>query len=433
MSHPQKANNVHAETHKVETVQPPQSAVANSDINFAAALRAQYAIETPKTPRRRHKKLAKESEVSEEPPLIDNTIVLPLHSKKTSRQQKRQQRRELLQTSTQQSLHTLPTEILLEIFSHLRVEDIFRLSRTTHSLRDFITLHEPTLSKTIISKRYWTLHRCFPLPYPLTSVPRDLWDGLLSSKRQDLLNIHRKSYHQHIEMIDPTAVCTCMTCVFAWNNLCLLVDLHHWQGHLNAREPIPMIPRGTTPDWNTTLLKRNADVVRLAMTRPLFYGAILEKHLATITGTILRSTRWRGKKGAITTTTTSSSTTTATTAPKPKPTTAKPRLYNMTDWDVDRGTDAFLDRKGPPSYDFPFHRDVYYSLEAYLPNRKFDDGQWRYYPLPPVQHEKDLEWVRGMQRSSLVKTDEERRTQALASLKDHNIRWSQYLEQVQRV
>lgn len=395
------------ETDKSDAVQEHQTYVAKSDINFAAALRAQYAIETPKAPRRRHKKL---TQGSTEEPLVDQTAILPLHSKKTDRLQKRHQKRSqkdsLLPPSL--SLHDFPTEILVEVASWLRVEDVFRLSRTSRLMREFVLNHENAIAKDVIAKRYWILWRCFPVPIPFKNVPEELWEGLLSSKRQELLNIHRKSYHQHIEMIDPKAVCTCMTCVFAWNNLCLLVDLHHWQTALNAREPIPMIPRGTSPQWNQILLKENADIVRLAMERPLYYAAILEKHLATITETILRSARWK-KKG----------------------TSAKPRLYHMTDWDVDSGTDAFLDRKGPPSYDFPFHRDVYYSLEAYLPNRKFDDGKWRYYPLPPIQHEKDLEWVRSMLKSTI--SAEERRTQALANLKDHNIRWSQYLEQAQQI
>lgn len=398
---------MNAEAPRFEPAQECHPYVANSDINFAAALRAQYAIETPKTPRRRHKKTTQEPP---EEPLIDQTTILPLHSKKTERLQKRHQKRAHKSSSqaTGLSLHDFPTEILVEVVSWLRIQDVFRLSRTSRIMREFVSMHENAIAKDVISKRYWILYRCFPVPVPFKSVPEELWEGLLSSKRQELLNIHRKSYHQHIEMIDPKAVCTCMTCVFAWNNLCLLVDLHHWQTSLNAREPIPMIPRGTTPQWNQILLKENADIVRLAMERPLFYAAILEKHLATITETILRSSRWK-KKG----------------------TSAKPRLYHMTDWDVESGTDNFLERKGPPSYDFPFHRDVYYSLEAYLPNRKFDDGKWRYYPLPPVQHEKDLEWVRSMLKSTV--SPEERRTQALANLKDHNIRWSQYLENAQKV
>lgn len=390
-----------------DTTPQAQQPVAKSDINFAAALRAQYAIETPKLQRRRHKKLTREET---EQPLVDETAALTLHSKKTKRQQKQQHRREQKAASKSPSanLLDLPAEILSEVFSYLTASDTFRIARTSHDLRDFVHTNEKTIAKDIIQRRYWILHRCFPLPVPFKDVPEDFHAGLLSEKRQDLLNIHRKSYHQHIEMVDPQRVCTCMTCVFAWNNLCLLVDLHHWQKNLANREPIPMIPRGTNPQWNQDLLTKNAEMVRRAMEHPLYYAVILEKHLSTITATILRFAKW--KKG----------------------TTAKPRLYHMTDWDVAKGTDAFLERSGPPSYDFPFHRDNYYSIEAYLPNRKFgNDGKWHYYPLAPSQHEKDLHWVKSSFYATM--SSEERRTRALASLKDHNIRWSQYLERVQKV
>lgn len=387
-----------------------ESTYGNSDINTAAALRAQYAIEIPKLPRRRYKKMTREEA---ETPLVDDTAALTLHSKKTERRQKRLNRKAqkvLDQESGELGLLDLPSELLEEVFSYLQVADVFRISRSCRALQSFVTDRESIIAKQIILRRYWVLWRCFPCPIKFDAVPSDYHSGLLSEKRQELLNIHRKSYHQHVEMVDPTKVCTCMTCVFAWNNLCLLVDLHHWQRNLDSREPIPMISRGTTPEWNTELLTTNANIVRRAMEKPftLYYAAILEKHLSTIISTILRSSRSR------------------------KPVTvAKPRLYNMTDWDISSGTDAFLARKGPPSYDFPFHRDIYYSLEAYLPNRKFDNGTWHYYALPPVQHEKDLEWVKMTFYSTL--STSQRQAQALANLKDHNIRWSQYLEQVQKV
>lgn len=396
---------MNTEKSKPETKQA-ESITSNGDISTAAALRAQYAIEVPKLPRRRHKKLTREEA---ETPLIDDTAALTLHSKKTERRQKRLTRK-AHQGSGESSLLDLPTELLIEVFSYLQVSDVFRISRACRTLQSIVLDNESVIVKQIILRRYWILWRCFPCPIRFDAVPSDYHSGLLSEKRQDLLNIHRKSYHQHVEMVDPTKVCTCMTCVFAWNNLCLLVDLHHWQKNLDSREPIPMIPRGTMPEWNTELLTKNADIVRRAMEKPftLYYAAILEKHLSTITRTILRSSRSR-KTGTV----------------------AKPRLYNMTDWDVNASSDAFLARKGPPSYDFPFHRDVYYSLEAYLPNRKFDNGTWHYYALPPVQHEKDLEWVKMTFYSAL--SSSQRQAQALANLKDHNIRWSQYLEQVQKV
>lgn len=403
--HPDIKEKINLSPKEAYNIQPVDMVVANADINFAAALRAQYAIETPKMQRKRGKKLTRE-EVEE--PLVDNTAKLSLHSKKTERQQKKKIQK-ITNKSTALNLADLPGEIMIEVLSHLSVADVFRFGRVSRMLREFVTRHEKTIAKNIIRARYWILHRCFPLPVAFGDVPEEFHAGLLSDKRQELLNIHRKSYHQHIEMVDPSRVCTCMTCVFAWNNLCLLVDLHHWQTNLAIREPIPIIPRGTAPQWNLDLLKRNADIVRSAMQSQLYYAAILEKHLATITGTILRFAKW-----------------------KQKHTKAKPRTYHMTDWDLASDTDAFLNRNGPPSYDFPFHRDNYYSIEAYLPNRKFgNDGKWHYYALPPTQHERDLEWVRSTFNSSV--SPEQRRAQALANLKDHNIRWSQYLERVQQV
>lgn len=386
----------------------PQSLVANSDINTAAALRAQYAIETPKLPRRRHKKLTRE-EVEE--PLVDDTAALTLHSKKTKRLQKQHEKKleKAANKPAKTSLLDLPAEIITEILGHLRAADVFHVQRTCRTMTDYVTADEKIIAKDIISRRYWILHRCFPLPVAFKEVSEDFHPGLLSERRLELLNIHRKPY-QHIEMVNPHEVCTCMTCVFGWNNLCLLVDLHYWQKNLATREPIPMISRGTNPLWNQNLLRENADVVRHAMEHPLWYAAILEKHLESITGTILRFSKWK-KKGQ---------------------TAAQPRLYRMTDWDVASENDTFLDRKGPPSYDFPFHRDNYYSLEAYLPNRKFgDDGKWHYYPLHPAQHEKDLHFVKSSYYANM--SSQQRKERAMASLKDHNIRWTQYLERVEQV
>jgi hypothetical protein len=84
--------------------------------------------------------------------------------------------------------------------------------------------------------------------------------------------------------------------------------------------------------------------------------------------------------------------------------------------DVRAETDGFLERSGPPSLDFPFHRDGYYMLEgkfliscwigggrrltcvslAYLPNRGWnkDENRWMY--LPASQHERDVEMVKAV-------------------------------------
>jgi hypothetical protein len=69
--------------------------------------------------------------------------------------------------------------------------------------------------------------------------------------------------------------------------------------------------------------------------------------------------------------------------------------------DVARETDAFLERSGPPSLDFPFHRDNYYMLEAYLPNRGWNAEEQRWMYVPESQHETDVQFiVRWMNRKA---------------------------------
>lgn len=377
------------------------------DINIAAALRAQYAIATPKPSRRRHVKKANPASTQSAPtaatdddeedttPLIDTTASLDLHSKKTHRLQKRnlqKTHRAELKAATKTTLLSLPTELLLNVITCLRPSSILCLSRTSRSLQGFISTNAEAIAKDVINCRYSILAHCFPLPFPFESVPEDVRPMLLSPKRQEMMGIHRKTYYQHIPLYDPKEICTCMTCVFAWNNLCLVVDLNHWQQHLERREPIPMIARGTSPVWNQELLERNARLVRRAMTEPLLYTAILQAHLSTITTTILRSARWKRKGDT-----------------KPRP-----RLYEISDAEAVNGADGFLAREGPPSYDFPFHRDNYYALDAsYVPNRKWskETGRWHYYQGNGLQHERDLEWVRGSARRAVVVELEERQKQ----------------------
>ena len=149
----------------------------------------------------------------------------------------------------------------------------------------------------------------------------------------------------------------------------MILDLSYWQKNLNEREPILMIPRGTTPEWNRKLLDANAAIVSRAMQSPLVHAAILEKHLRTTIQTIFRT--FRGKK---------------TVHPK--------RLYHLTQAEAEKETDEFLERSGPPSYEFPWHRDNYYGLEAYVPNRKWSREQERWLYYADGLHYRDLEWVK---------------------------------------
>lgn len=334
----------------------------------AAGPKASSEVYTLIGPRKVAKKPAV---VDDDEPLVDTTESIPLKSKKTERMQKRQQKKlkKTTVTSETKSFLELPPELLQEVLSHLRPSDVFPLLRLNKSTRNFILDNENLIAKDIIVRRYHTLARSFHLPVPLSKVDETAQAALLSKNWQDKLQIHKKPY-QHVRVIDPTKVCTCMSCMLSWNNLNVTLDLAFFQRHLDSREPIPMIARGTYPEWNRKLTERNASIVERAMQSPLHYAAILQIHLTTIVGTLTRQVRV-GRK------------------------TCHPRrLFHLSTTDIESGTDLFLERSGPPSYEFPFHRDNYYSLEAYVPNRKWDrEEQVWLYGTPGKPHENDLSWV----------------------------------------
>lgn len=343
----------------------PQSSVVEAKVAVPKATSEVYTLIGPR------KAARKPAVVDDDEPLVDTTESIPLKSKKTERMQKRQQKKlkKTTVTSETKSFLELPPELLQEVLSHLQPSDIFRLLRLNKSTRDFILDNESLIAKDIIVHRYHTLARSFHLPVPLSKVDDTAQAALLSKNWQDRLQIHKKPY-QHVRVIDPAKVCTCMSCMLSWNNLNVILDLAFFQRHLDSREPIPMIPRGTYPEWNRKLTERNACIVERAMQSPLHYAAILQIHLNTIVGTLTRQVRV-GKK------------------------TCHPRrLFHLSTTDIESGTDLFLERSGPPSYEFPFHRDNYYSLEAYVPNRKWDrdDQIWKY-ASTGQPHDNDLSWV----------------------------------------
>jgi len=316
-----------------------------------------------------------ENASSDEEPLIDTTAALALHSKKTARTQRKQQKKSARKVHSDiHSFLDLPYELLSLVLSHLQPSDIYTLMRINHSTRGLVQENERSIAAQITQCRYWVLRQCFPVPLYLSSVPTQARSALLSQEWQQRLKIHRNPY-QHIQQIDPAIVCTCMSCVLAWNNLNIILDLAHWQHNLENREPLPTIPRGRSPEWNVELLARHADIVSQAMHSPLAHARILQKHLNTTTRTIIRSGNWR-KKGE-------------------KSTTLKPRLYHMTDAHAAAGTDEYLERSGPPSYQPIFMRDNYYNVEAFVPNRKWDkEGlRWHYYSKWPQPHDNDLAWL----------------------------------------
>ncbi|RFU26929.1 hypothetical protein B7463_g9400, partial [Scytalidium lignicola] len=313
---------------------------------------------------------------SDEEPLVDTTAALPLRSKKTVRLQRRQEKKQSARKvhSDIESLFDLPYEVLLAILSFLAPSDLFSLLQVDNSTRTFILNNEKSIANTIKNRRYWILQQCFPLPLPLEDVPASARSALLSEKWQDRLRIHKNPY-QHIKHIDPSAVCTCMSCVLAWNNLNIILDLAHWQTNFESREPLPIIPRGTNPEWNVKLLDQHAEIVTKAMHSPLTHARILQMHLDTTTRTIIRSSKWRRKSD--------------------KSTIIRPRLYHLSDAEATSGVDVYLERSGPPSYQPIYMRDNYYNVEAFVPNRKWDKEQkrWQYYSKWPKAHENDLAWL----------------------------------------
>lgn len=201
-----------------------------------------------------------------------------------------------------------------------------------------------------------------------------------------MLGIHKRPY-QHVQPVDCERVCTCLTCMLAWNNLNLILDFASWRANLEAGEPIPMIPRGKNPRWNRKLISHHADIV-LSCLEPspsssspssspnankmqtLIYARILQSHLSSTVHAISRHSNNKGNKR---------------------------RRFLMSKADKESGRDAFLEVKGPPSMDFPFARDNYYMLEAFLPNRGWMEEReggagWVY--MPGSQHERDVEMVR---------------------------------------
>ncbi|KIW17278.1 hypothetical protein PV08_04469 [Exophiala spinifera] len=319
--------------------------------------------------------LRKKGASAEDEPLVDTTAALTLNSKRTARLQKRQEKKQSRKVHSHiQSFLDFPPEILSLILGFLRPSDVFSQLRLNHFMRNFILENERSLAESITRRCYWVLRQCFPLPVLLEKVPASARPVLLSPQWQDRIKIHRNPY-QHIKQIDPAVVCTCMSCLLSWNNLNIILDLAHWQRNFENREPLPIIPRGKNPEWNTKLLADHADIVIKAIHSPLAHSRILQTHLDVTTRTIVRSARWR-KKGE-------------------KVTTPKPRLYHLTDEEAEAGTDEYLERSGPPSYQPIYMRDNYYNIEAFVPNRKWDKETqtWHYYSKWPKPHENDLAWL----------------------------------------
>ncbi|KAJ1324077.1 F-box-like domain-containing protein [Microdochium nivale] len=301
--------------------------------------------------------------------LVDTTEALPLKSRRTARSRRKQDRRVARAKEQAFKLLNLPYELVLDIFSLLRPSDVFRLLRVDKTFHAFITDEHnlPRITTAIAGWRYSCLLQSYRLPVLLENVDPFLHDELKSVERGELLGIHRKPYYQHIPAPDPAVVCTCLACMLQWNVLCIAVDLAHWQDHLDQGTPLPTMKRGEEmPAWNRELLARNAGVVGKALRSPLWHASILEAHLQSTVRAVARDAANKGNKR---------------------------RRFEMSDEDAKSGSDVFLSRIGPPSFELPFRRDNYYMLGAYVPNRSWNKvyNEWRY--LPEDQHKRDLVWV----------------------------------------
>ncbi|KAI1412736.1 hypothetical protein F5Y13DRAFT_41978 [Hypoxylon sp. FL1857] len=297
--------------------------------------------------------------------LEDKTEALTLRSKRTERARKKQAKKTTKTNRPSQDLLSLPYELMLNILALLRPSDIFNLQRVSRAFHRFIVEDEGRIARAITSWRYVCLERCFRLPVLMELIDPSIRAYVQSPERQELLAIHKKPY-QHVQVPDPTEVCTCLTCLLRWSSLCLIVDFAHWQRNLDVGEPIPMIPRGKHPEWNQTLIASNAAIVRKALRSPLWHARLLEAHLDSATRSIRRHAANKGNKR---------------------------RRFHMSKEDLESGSDLFLERSGPPSFDFPFHRDNYYMLEAYLPNRGWNAEQERWMYVPAEQHDIDIGYI----------------------------------------
>ena len=305
-----------------------------------------------------------ENDELEVEPLVDLTQSLKLHSKKLDRQHKKQRKR-TGNFGKPKELLDLPAELLLSVLSFLTPREIFVSSQACRTLSQLVSDEELSIAKRVIEHRYSTTSKCLRLPVRIEDIPEHAIEALQDPSRQEVMAIHRKPY-QHIPSAIPSITCTCLTCLLRWNSLCLVLDFSYWQNNLENGEPIPMIPRGTQPLWNQTLIERHSQVVQRALQRPLWYAFILESHLTSMVKAISRHSANKGNRR---------------------------KRFELTPADMASMTDAFLDRHGPPTLEFPFHRDNYYMLETYMPSRGWSHDQKRWMYATAEQHDMDLQFV----------------------------------------
>jgi hypothetical protein len=320
------------------------------------------------SPRINHDTVQRETigDTDEYQPLVDLTAVLHLHSKRTERLQKKLNRQNQKRSCGEiKTPLDLPLDVFMEVIGYLRPSDVFKFGQVNKALRQFIVRHESAIARSIVGWRYPVLQKCFRTPILLDHVDAAIHPILQNEERQEIYTIHKKPF-QHIQPPDPRLICTCMSCILRWNALNVVIDFAYWQKNLDNGEPIPMIPRGKNPEWNRELIECNRLVVIRGLRSPLWHARILETHLKSTVNSIRRQMDNKGNRR---------------------------RHFRMTEEDEAAETDTFLERSGPPTLDFPFHRDNYYMLEAYFPNRGWSSDEQRWMYVPDSQHDRDLELV----------------------------------------
>ena len=299
--------------------------------------------------------------------LVDLTEALALRSKRTERRRRKRETKDAKSRSrgAAAGLLNLPYEITMHILTMLRPSDVFCLSRTNKAFSFFVQEQEETLVRDITAARYACLSRCFRVPVLLKNMEPALCRHLKDAERHDKWYTSQRGF-QHIAAWDKETMCSCGSCILRWNTLCVAVDFAHWQDDLDKGKPLPTIARGRNPQWNQRLVESHAAVVRKAFTSRLWHARILEAHLDSTIRSIRRHAENKGNR----------------------------RLrFRMTKADERAESDAFLERAGPPSVDVPWHRDNYYLLEAYLPNRAWFMGPRDWVYVPADQHDRDVELV----------------------------------------
>ncbi|KAL2160691.1 hypothetical protein VTH06DRAFT_887 [Thermothelomyces fergusii] len=265
----------------------------------------------------------------------------------------------------------------MAILKLLHLSDVFALSRASKGLHAFVLANEWAIANPIIKRLHPFFERFIIHAKEFERVEPAIQSLLERPDRPDL-GAHR-NVHQNIPPPDKTLHCACMACLMRWNALCAVIDFAHWQDHLDGGIPIPTVERGTCPRWNQELLERNRRVAVKAPNSPLRYARILDAHQGSTIRSILRSLQ-----------------------------TKMDQHYYVTAADVRAGTDEMLQQNEPSTFDYPYARDLYYMLEAFLPGRSWipELRRWVFMPETQEWHETDLRiLVRTYEKSPLKVSD----------------------------